>query len=68
MITTVEFSPEAAKLLKELKEKYNVRSNKALIEKALMISAVVADELDDRGVITILKKDDGTELKLMVKG
>jgi len=67
MATSIDFSPEAAKLLKELKEKFNVSSNKALIEKALMISAVVADISDDRGVVTF-KKKDGEELKLMVRG
>ena len=61
----VEFTGESFKLISELKLVFNVKTNKAVLEKCLMLSSVITDEVDEKGTITIVQKD-GKKLKLMI--
>jgi hypothetical protein len=63
----IEFTDESLELINELKKSYRVSTNKALIEKCLMVAAIVADESDQRGTITILRSD-GEKFKLLITG
>ncbi|AJQ92317.1 hypothetical protein [Gynuella sunshinyii] len=50
-VTTIAFSDESAKLLTFLRETYGVSTNKVVIEKALKISAILADEAEGNTVV-----------------
>jgi len=66
MATTVEFSDDAIRLLEILKAKYHVKTNRAVLEKALKISAILAEEQDDMGAVIIEGKNkERTRLMLV---
>jgi hypothetical protein len=57
MATSIEFSDDAIRLLGILKEKYRVKTTRAVLEKALKISAILAEEQDESGAVIIQGKD-----------
>lgn len=67
MATSVDFSDNVLKLLDILKEKYKVKTNRAVLEKALKISAVSAEEQDDLGGV-ITQGKDNTKTRLILAG
>lgn len=67
MATSIAINSATQALMNELKPKYKVKTNEALLEKSLMIAKVLMDECANNGIVTFIKKD-GTEMKLQVTG